>query len=168
MNYQRVYVIGGAGSGKSTLAKVYAEKHSIPHHQLDDFYYEHAARRQRRTKADRQQRLLNAVGDDAWVIEGIFWQSWIEPALERADKIIVLDIPEWTRQVRVIKRHFQLLRHAKASEWPTFLPTLLELVKHNRRYISGPLQETLKVLAAHDSKVSVCKSNQEAERELVS
>ena len=77
---------------------------------------------------------------------------------------MVLAVPEWTRQRRVVTRHLRLLRHATPAQWPTFLPTLIELLKHNRAYDQGPLAETLAQLAPFEEKLQVCRSNAEADR----
>lgn len=166
MKYKRIHIFGGAGSGKTTLAREYSTRFGIPHHELDDFYYSEPAARKRRTKTERDKLIADSVFSEEWVLDGIFWQSWVRPAIERAEKIIVLAIPERTRHVRVVKRHFQLLSKASISDYPNFFPTLFELLKHNRTYGVGPLQETLELLSEFDEKVSVCSSNIEAANEL--
>lgn len=166
MKFKRVHLFGGAGSGKTTLAREYSSRFGIPHHQLDDFYYLEPAARKRRQKVERDKLLADSVFAEEWVLDGIFWQSWVRPSIERAEKIIVLAIPEKTRHVRVVKRHFRLLGKAKVGDYPNFFPTLFELLKHNRTYNEGPLQETLELLSEFDEKLSVCTSNAEAANEL--
>lgn len=164
MNYRRVHIFGGAGSGKTTLAKRYAVEHGLVHRQLDDIYYIKASTRERREHEERDTLLSTFIEADEWVTEGIFWQPWVRPALQRADKIIVLAVPESTRHVRVIRRHFQLLKQASSNEWPTFFPTLFELLKHNRAYNTSALHETLELVSEFEDKVSVCSRNTEAEQ----
>ena len=166
MVFKRVHIIGGAGSGKTTLANRYAEQHGLAHYELDEIYYSSVAIRARRKPAERDGLLSEIVAADRWVLDGIFWQPWIKPALARADKIIVLAIPEFTRDVRVVKRHFRLLKGASTSDWPTFFPTLFELLKHNHVYDAGPLQETLELLTGFQAKVEVCETNEAAGRVL--
>ncbi|MCR9277442.1 MAG: hypothetical protein NXH85_05665 [Pseudomonadaceae bacterium] len=166
MHFERVHIFGGAGSGKTTLAQRYAKQHQFAHYELDEIYYSNVPTRSRRERVEREGFLSDIVASDQWVVDGIFWQPWVRPALERADKIIVLAVPESTRHLRVIKRHFRLLKGASPSDWPTFFPTLIELLKHNRAYNSGPLRETLELLAGYEAKVAVCESNDEAARAL--
>jgi len=162
VNFKRLHIFGGAGSGKTTLAKQYADKHGLVHRELDEIYYSNASTRQQRPRNERESLLSQIVEVEEWVIEGIFWQPWVQPALERADKIIVLAVPELTRHLRVVKRHLKLLPGAARSDWPTFFPTLIELLNHNRTYDREPLQETLQLVSNFDHKVSVCKTNTEA------
>ena len=162
MKYQRVHILGGAGSGKTTLARAYASKHGLCHYELDDFYYSHAANRTRRSEQERSELMVAAASNHSWVIDGIFWQSWVLPAAQRADKIIVLAVPEMTRHRRVISRHISLLKQAPLSEYPRFFPTLFELLIHNRSYNKGPLQETLQLLQDFEEKVVLCSTNHAA------
>lgn len=162
MEFERVHIFGGAGSGKTTLAKRYAKHRRLTHHELDDVYYSNVPNRVRREPTEREGLLSEIVEADGWVLDGIFWQPWVKPALERADKVIVLAVPESTRHLRVIKRHFSLLREASPRDWPTFFPTLFELLKHNRRYTTGPFQDTLALVAGFEAKVTVCETNDAA------
>ncbi len=162
MEFKRLHIFGGAGSGKTTLAKQYATQHGLTHCELDDVYYSSVAKRLRREPAEIDRLLSEIIETDGWVLDGIFWQPWVKPALERADKIIVLAVPESTRHLRVVKRHFSLLREASPSDWPTFFPTLIELLQHNHAYNAGPLRETLELLANFEAKVTVCETNNTA------
>ena len=162
----RVHIIGGAGSGKTTLAQEYARQCSVSHHDLDHIMWTHAAARQPRPETERDLLLQQTIASDQWVTEGIFWQAWVAPAFERADKIILLNIPEAMRHYRVIKRHFQLLRQADRADYHLFFPTLLELIRLNRLYQRGPYKRTLQALSGFMEKVEICTSNKEASRAL--
>jgi len=166
MKYKRVHIFEGAGSGKTTLAKAYSNKFGTSHYELDDFVWLHASTRHRRDEAERDQLLHQTINSEEWVLDGIFWQLWVHPSLARADKIIVLAIPEITRQIRVVKRHLQLLRQARLRDYPTFFPTLYEFLKLNREYNKGPLQDTRALVSDFLNKVSVCTSNAEAAQKL--
>ncbi len=82
MAVKRIHIFGGAGSGKTTLAREIAEKLGLPHHELDDIYYTHVARRERRDKSERDRLLQATASNEAWVMEGIFWQPWVVPSLD--------------------------------------------------------------------------------------
>ena len=158
----RVHILGGSGSGKTELAKQFASHRKLPHVELDAIYYRDAPLRQRRTAAERGLMLADAAAEEAWVMEGIFWQTWVQPAFERADRIIVLQIPASTRHWRVLRRHLTLLRSAPPRLWPTFFPTLFELIRSNRAYDASALSDTFAALSPHLDKVAACRSNAEA------
>lgn len=120
---------------------------------MDDLCDLEAASRTRRGAVERNQLLADSIASEEWVLDGIFWQPWVRPAIERSDKIVVLAVPERVRQVRVVKRHFQMLaKAAGVSEYRYFVPTLVEPLKHNRIYDRGPLQETLQTLAESNTR----------------
>ena len=114
LNSQRVHIIGGAGSGKPTLAAEYAQRLELPHFELDDIMWQNVAERRPRAEAERDGRLQEIVDSERWVLDGIFWQKWVYPAFARADAIVLLNMPEWVRHYRVIKRHIQLLMDARS------------------------------------------------------
>lgn len=166
MSVERVHIIGSAGSGKTTLAREYARIKGIPHHELDNMMWADVAARRPRPTAERDLLLQQSIAPERWVTEGIFWQKWVSPLFERADKIIVLDIPARTLHYRVVKRHFKLLLAAERESYHLFLPTLIELIKLNRNYKTGPLKWTMKALSTFMEKVVVCATNEKAMLEL--
>lgn len=158
----RIYILGGAGSGKSTLARACARKHNVTHHELDDIVWANIKQHELRTSEERDRQLHESIEADEWILDGIFWQPWTQPALVRADQIVVLNIPEVTRHFRVITRHFKLLSRAPVRDFRFFVPTLLPLLKLNRDYQRGPYQEMLASLSEFEHKVVICNSNREA------
>lgn len=166
MKPERVHIVGGAGSGKTTLAREFSRRNGVPHYELDDIMWANAAERTPRSDDERDRLLQESIDSELWVIDGIFWQEWVVPSFERAEKIIVLDVPERTRHWRVIARHFKLLLVADRSDYRFFFPTLLELIKLNRNYRRGPYQKTLDAVARFKEKVVICATCDEAASEL--
>ena len=87
------------------------------------------------------------------------------PSFERAEKIIVLNLPEWIRQYRVIKRHFRSLA-AYRSLYHRFFPILFELVKFNHVYEEEHYNHQLGLISKYNHKVAICDSCREAALEL--
>lgn len=112
MKYKRIHIIGGSGSGKTTLAKEYSNKSGFPYYELDEFMWAEAANRKMKPEKERDDLLQQAIQSENWIVEGIFWLDWVIPSFERAEKIIVLNVPERIRHYRVIKRHLRLLSAA--------------------------------------------------------
>lgn len=159
---RRIQILGGAGSGKSTLASAYARRYNVPHRELDDIVWANIKQHRLRPGEERDRLLKELIDADEWVLDGIFWQSWIRPAFERAERIVVLNIPEITRHFRVITRHFKLASRDPVHDYRFFFPTLLPLLKLNRTYRGGPYKETLANLSEFEEKVVICNSNREA------
>jgi len=100
----RLFVTGPTGSGKSTLADHIARRAIAPLYALDDIHWEPAeGGDRRRDPSARLAMLAQIAGQDDWVIEGVQFK-WADQAMERADAILVLDLPRWRNRVRIARR----------------------------------------------------------------
>nr|WP_273543147.1 NB-ARC domain-containing protein [Bathymodiolus thermophilus thioautotrophic gill symbiont] len=72
-NTQRILIFGNAGSGKTTLAKNYADKHDLPHLDLDELAWLDTKIPERKPLKE-SARLINAFvkKNKSWVIEGCY------------------------------------------------------------------------------------------------
>jgi len=98
---RRISIVGTSGSGKSTLARQLAERLSIPYVELDALHCnpnwiespEHIFR----------ERVMKAVTEDAWVIDGNYQR--VQPEIwARADTVIWLNFRFRTVFWQVLKR----------------------------------------------------------------
>ena len=166
MRYKRVHIVGGVASGKTTLAKRYARKAEIPHFDLDKMTFTDVISRKYRSETERDDLIQRASDADEWVMEGVYVGNWVTPAFQRADKILMLNIPEAVRNYRLINRQLRWLKNNLAS-YNRFVPTLVELIKFNRQYTQELYQYSLNVLSAYGDKVSICNCNRDAEIEIM-
>ena len=117
-----------------------------------------------RSIEQRYRLLQSAVDSNNWVIEGVFYK-WLSPSFERADKIIVLNIPKWLRLYRVLKRTLKLLVN-KPNNYQSTLSNCLKIIQYNHHYDRLDYVETISMLSAFKSKVVICNNNQIACDEL--
>lgn len=98
---QRIMIFGGSGSGKSTLARQIGAALDLPIVPMDQNYWQPGWAQR---LADQVLTLARAAaGADRWVIDGNHSTS-MESRATRADLLIWLDLPRWTRIGRVLKR----------------------------------------------------------------
>ena len=87
---KKIIVVGCPGSGKSTLSKELHVKTGIPLYHLDMLNWN--ADRTAVEKCVFQERLLNVLEKDSWIIDGNYG-STMELRMQKCDTILFLDFP---------------------------------------------------------------------------
>ena len=96
---QKIHIIGGPGSGKTTLAHKLSERLNIPNYDLDLLGQKNG------TNPDAHvEDAFMIARQPGWVAEGIYVVT-IEPQLQAADIIVLLEIPWPIAAWRIVKRH---------------------------------------------------------------
>lgn len=88
--YKRILILGSIGSGKTTLANSIQKKKKLSVYHLDKEYW-----LPNWTRPDFQiweEKIAKFVSEEEWVIEGNYIET-LPSRLERADLVIMLDIP---------------------------------------------------------------------------
>lgn len=85
----RIVVFGNSGSGKTTLSKRLAEKHRLPHLDLDGLAWDPGPKRRplQRSAAEIEEFLEEKSG---WIVEGCYGDL-IELVLPRATEVVFLN-----------------------------------------------------------------------------
>ena len=99
----RVIVTGLAGSGKSTLAVALASKTSLPLIHLDLAFWKPDWVAPSETEWRETQRVV--LSGDSWIADGNYHET-LDLRIERADTVVVLDMPWWLCSVRALRRGF--------------------------------------------------------------
>ena len=98
----KIAVLGYAGSGKTYLSDYIAKKKNIPVLHLDDIKWD------KEWKPVDDSVVLPKVADfmakEDWIIDGYYTYLLIDERLQKADKIILLQLPRMTCFFRAVKR----------------------------------------------------------------
>lgn len=107
MQLNRIHIIGAPGSGKTYLARQLSARLGIERHELDDLQWDNAPGEygKKRDAAERATMLKRITEQEKWIIEGVY-HSWLNPAFEAADAIVLLQPGNFVRGLRIIRRHF--------------------------------------------------------------
>ena len=136
----KIFIIGGPGSGKSTLARKLSKQYNIPHFDLDEINWINENGKvygQKRDKKQRKQILDNLLASHSdWIFEGVYFKDWINPLIEKADKIIVLNPSKWLRCYRCIKRFLRRKFGIEHSSHKETLISFVKLIQWNHSYDS--------------------------------
>lgn len=155
----RLFVTGPTGSGKSTLAAKLAQRTAVPLFPLDEIHWIRClSGDRRRDPAERLSMLGEIVQLDAWVIEGVQFR-WTDIAMERANRIVILDPPRWRTMARILRRFVNRRRFSGAGHRGTVKALLEELrwsadyYGHERRMLFDTIgQWSDKIIVVRDDK----------------
>ncbi len=100
---KKIYIIGGARSGKSFFSNKLSERAGIPHFDLDKIVFIKALAEER-DEESRNKELEKILDHNDWIIEGVYTEKWILPALAMADIIIWLDTPPIIKLYRFLRQ----------------------------------------------------------------
>jgi adenylate kinase family enzyme len=102
---RRVVVTGLAGSGKSTFAVALAAETGLPVIHLDLCFWKPGWVAPSESEWREKQRV--ALNGDAWIADGNYHET-LDLRLERADTLVVLDLPWWLCSGRALLRGFRM------------------------------------------------------------
>jgi len=102
---RRVVVTGLAGSGKSTFADALAARTGLPVVRLDLSFWKPGWVAPSESEWREKQR--DVLAGDAWIADGNYRET-LDLRLERADTVVVLDMPWWRCSGRALRRGFQM------------------------------------------------------------
>ena len=158
---ERIYITGSVGSGKSTLAKKMSAKHGIPYYELDKVAHKRidAHKRLGNEKRDEKERdkiFADITDSDKWIIEDGLRECF-KKGLERADTIILLDIPFSLIRLRIITRWIkQNLRLEKCDYKPSIY--ILKFMFKWSRWYKDNKKAFLQNFSQYESKTIIWDS----------
>lgn len=149
----KIHIIGCSGSGKTYLAKALSDKYSIPHFDLDDIQWDNTSDSYGvKMPVEKRNALLNKIlSNDAWIIEGVYY-SWVEQSFEDADRIFVLDMPEYIYKWRIIRRSVKRKMGIEKGKKET-LKSVINLLKWTDTFKNKNLKEIKNQLDKYGEKV---------------
>lgn len=102
---RRVVVTGLAGSGKSTFALALGARTGLPVIHLDLSFWKPGWVAPSETEWREKQR--GVLAGDAWIADGNYHET-LDLRLDRADTVVVLDMPWWRCSGRAFLRGFRM------------------------------------------------------------
>ena len=91
------------------------------------------------------------LSNDAWIIEGVYY-SWVEQSFEDADRIFVLDMPEYIYKWRIIRRSVKRKMGIEKGKKETF-KSVINLLKWTDTFKNKNLKEIKNQLDKYGEKV---------------
>jgi adenylate kinase family enzyme len=159
----RIVVIGCSGSGKSTLTRELAARTSIPAHHLDQLYWQPGWKAPTDLSTFRRQVDAVAAGE-RWILDGGFFGSAGSARFERADVVVLLDLPMAVCLSRAIKRWWTYRGETRPDLAPGCPEKFdLEFYRYIVTYRSKQMPEAEALIASH-FKGRLVRIHNEADR----
>lgn len=159
----KIHIIGGSGTGKTYLANRLSSKYNIPHYDLDDLFWNNSSNQYGvKMSVEERSRLLSRIlqGED-WIIEGVYY-SWLTDSFEKADTIIILDVPKRVYKYRIISRFIKRkigIEHGKKET----IKSLKSLLKWTDKFQKYNLPKIYVALSDYVNKTIVLHSKHEVD-----
>ena len=102
---RRIVVTGLAGSGKSTFAVALAGRTGLPVIHLDLAFWKPGWIAPSETEWREKQSVV--LAGDAWIADGNYHET-LDLRIERAETVVVLDMPWWLCSARALRRGFTM------------------------------------------------------------
>jgi adenylate kinase family enzyme len=154
---KRIAVIGNAAAGKTTLSRILAARHQLPLTHVDSVQF--IAGMNIRPHDQSIAILSQAQSQERWIIDGYGPLDILQDRLEKAEKIIFIDLPLWRHYWWATKRQIKGLWSPRA-ELPAYCDDVtvkqtLLLFKSIWKVHKKMRPEMLKILAREKLKAKV-------------
>lgn len=113
---RRILVMGPPGSGKSTLARRLGAERGLPVFHLDQAFWQPGWIET--PAGDFRAEVARIAALPAWVIDGNYTASTLEPRFSAADTMVYLDVPSWLCVLRILWRIASSYGRVRADSAP--------------------------------------------------
>lgn len=111
----KMIIIGSPGSGKTVLSRKLGEKTGLPVYHLDAYYWKAGWVK---TPSEEWVRVVEQLtAGDRWIIDGNYGNS-MDPRMNAADRIVLLDLPRGLCIWRAIRRRLANLGKSRPDMGP--------------------------------------------------
>jgi len=160
----KIHIIGSVGSGKSTLARTLSDRLNIPYYELDNVVWHRTPNGDIRNSPEvRDATLHKIITSDHWIVEGVHHQ-WVQGSFEKAELIIYLDTPLWTRNYRILKRYMVEWLGLKKGNYKQSMSMLKRMYQWNYQYDVKSKPEIMRLLQPHQEKLLILHDNSNIEQ----
>ena len=146
----KILIIGTIASGKTTLAKKLEQKLNIKYYEIDSIVHDDQ-NKVKRTPEEQNEIIKEIDNKNDWIIEGVLREN-LNYLLDLCDKIIYLNMPLYTRKIRIFKRFVKQKLGIEKSNYKPTLKMLIQMYKRTEKQ-EKELKEREEQLAKYINKL---------------
>jgi len=158
MKLNKIIIIGPSLSGKTYFSKKLSSVINIPTHDLDDIIWKEKFTK-RNSYVNVKKEFTKIHSKRKWIIEGIYG-SWIEPAVKKADLIILM----YPNKYKFILRFFKRLIKRKDFTFKNIKESLRLLklsLTYNKRNTVSSYKKHLQLIRRNKKQFIILKTNKD-------
>ncbi len=151
----RIYIMGPPGSGKTSFAKKICQELKIKNFDLDDVKFRKDSYKKVNSKK-RNEILKKILKNKQWVIEGSYAHPWINPAIKRANIVIILKKQFIFTIKRILMRYLKRkIKKNKAQKEAGTIKDVLKLVNYEYTYSNNYFLKHLELAKKFKKKILI-------------
>lgn len=164
MTHCRIHIIGPTGSGKTYISQVLSNKLGICCYELDTVMWSSPVEfADKRPPEVRQKLLEEIIGQDSWIVEGVYYK-WLVENFEKAQVIIYVDTNVIVRHARIVLRFVKQRTGLERSVYKQMLKGLLKMLGWNHRFDQTDKVSIYETLQPYWHKVNIVRKNEDVEK----
>lgn len=133
---------------------------SIPYYEIDNIIFErHPSGDVRRSDAEIVTILEKIVDTEMWILEGTCTKEWITKSFDKAEQIILLDLPYLIRLKRIIFRYIKQLLTLETANYKPTITMFIHMLKWNHKFNKTNKLEFFKLTKKYSDKIIVYTNN---------
>lgn len=147
--------MGPPGSGKTSFAKKICQELKIKNFDLDDVKFRKDSYKKIDSKK-RNKKLKEILKNKQWVIEGSYAHSWINPAIKKANIVIILKKPFILTMKRILMRYLKRkIKKDKAQKGAGTIKDVFKLINYAYTYPNDYFLKHLKLAKKFKKKILI-------------
>lgn len=155
MRCLKILIIGAVGTGKTTIAKRMAKENNIKYWEIDSIVHDDSNGGKKRTFKEQDEIIRDINKNTSWILEGVLREN-LYYLLEKADKIIYLDVNKNVRNIRIIKRFIKQKLSLEQANYKVDLKMLKMMFKWSNDFEKNK-NEFEEVVKKYDYKLEIIK-----------
>lgn len=162
MKAKRIIVFGGCGHGKSCFSRKLSGVLGIPSFDLDDVTFD-GDHKKKVSDTVRDKGLAKIVKGSDWIVEGAYAGDWINPAVEKAELIIVIKVNGFIAMKRVLLRFLERrVKRVRNSGGP--ITDLPKIVKYAVNYKNDYFPKHVEIAKNYSKDFVVLRNNRQIDK----